>query len=307
MLNKLLALTILTTVCAAVNAQIAPTAPTERQIRRMILTAPFEGVYLGIQTEDISKENFSKYGLSNVRGVGIDKVLENSPAAKGGLQNGDVILKFNGEEVGSVRKLTRLIGESAPDHAAKLMISRNGGEREISVTLGKREMPQFSGRAFNLENLPNLETMPGMPRTMPTVPLPPMGSGDSNVFVWRAGNSRQIGVGVTTLTKQLGDYFGVAEGKGLLVNSVRENSPAAKAGLQAGDIIVEIECKTVGGMVDLIRAVNEKKEGGIGLTFIRDKNRQTVSIVPEIVREEKMKAEELEKLFGTAPDKDTEN
>ncbi len=308
MLNKLVALTILTTACSvAAVAQTAPTAPNERLVRRMILTQPFDGGYLGVQTEDISKENLSKYGLSTVRGVGVDKVVENSPAAKGGLQNGDVILKFDGEEISSVRKLTRLIGETAPDHAVKLTVSRSGGEREISVTLGKREMPQFSGSNFNLGSLQNLEMMPGLPRTMQTMPLPPTGDGDSNVFVWRTGNSRQIGVGVTPLTKQLGDYFGAADGKGLLVNSVRENSPAAKAGLKAGDVIVEVEGKAVNGMPDLMRAVNEKKEGGIALTFIRDKNRQTVNIVPETVKEDKVKPEELKKLFGDAPDKDSEN
>ena len=98
-----------------------------------------------MQTEDISKKNLSKYGLAAVRGVGVDKVVENSPAAKGGLRNGDVILKYEGEEVSSVRKLSRLIGETAPDHAAKLTVLRDGGEREFSVTLGKREMSPFAG------------------------------------------------------------------------------------------------------------------------------------------------------------------
>lgn len=308
MLNKLVALTILTAACGgAASAQTAPTPPADRQMRRMILTAPSEGGYLGVQTEDVSKENFSKYGLANVRGVGVDKVSENSPAAKAGLQNGDVILKFDGEEVSSVRKLTRLIGETAPDHTVKLTVWRNGGERELSVTLGKRELPQFSGGNFTFENLPNLEMMPTLPRTMQPVPFPPSADGNGNVTVFRNANSRQIGVSVTALTEQLGNYFGVAEGRGLLVNTVRENSPAAKAGLKAGDVIIEIEGKAVNEMPDLIRAVNEKKEGSVTLTFIRDKNRQTVNLTPETNKEFKVKTEELEKIFGSAPDKDSEN
>lgn len=308
MLRKCVALTILTMAgSVAAIAQVVQIAPPNRQVRRMILTAPSEGGYLGVQTEDISKENFSKYGLSTVRGVGVDKVVENSPAAKAGLQNGDVILRFDGEEISSVRKLTRIIGETAPDHQVKIIVSRNGGEREISATLGKRQMPQFSGGNFTFGSLPNLEMMPELPRSMQAMPLPPMGDSDSKIFMWRDGDSRQIGVGVTPLTGQLGDYFGAADGKGLLVISVRENSPAAKAGLKAGDVIVEVEGKVVNEMTDLIRAVNEKKEGGIALVFIRDKNRQTVNITPETVKEDKMKPEELQKLFGDAPDKDTEN
>ena len=122
------------------------------------------------------------------------------------------------------------------------------------------------------------------------------------MFVFRGGANRQIGIGVTSLTKQLGDYFGVAEGKGLLVNSVRDNSPAAKAGLKAGDVIVEIEGKPIKETSDLIRAVNEKKEGVVAVTFLRDKNRQTVSVTPETVKEEKMKPEELQRFFGDAPE-----
>ena len=307
MFNKLFVLTVLTAAtCVAANAQNAPGLPTERRIQRMTFGVPFEGSYLGVQTENISKENFSKYGLAAVRGVGIDTVVENSPAAKAGLQKGDVIVKFEGEEVSSVNKLTRLISETAPDHTARLTIFRDGGEREISVTLGKREMPQFQSGNFGFENI--VPMTPRTPRMMPTVPLPPLGSGDSNnVFIWRGGASRQIGIGVTSLTRQLGDYFGVAEGKGLLINSVRETSPAAKAGLKAGDVIVEIDGKQAKTMADLIRALNEKSEGGVAVTFIRDRNRQTVNVTPETVKQEKMKPEELNNLFKTDGQNSSDN
>jgi C-terminal processing protease CtpA/Prc len=76
----------------------------------------------------------------------------------------------------------------------------------------------------------------------------------------------------------------VASGKGLLINNVRENSPAAKAGLKAGDVIVEVEGKSVASNLDLIRAIGEKKEGDVNLTIIRDKNRQTVRVTPEAVK-----------------------
>ena len=105
--------------------------------------------------------------------------------------------------------MSRLISETAPDHTAKMTIWRDGGEREISVTLGKRDLPQLAVGNLNLENLTPF------PRGMQTVPLPPMadGSSESNVFIFRGGANRQIGIGVTPLTKQLGDYFGAAEGK----------------------------------------------------------------------------------------------
>jgi serine protease Do len=117
-----------------------------------------------------------------------------------------------------------------------------------------------------------------------------------DLFVFRGSTNRQIGVGVMPLTKQLGDYFGISDGKGLLVSSVRENSPAAKAGLKAGDVIVEVEGKQVNETFELLRAVNEKKEGDVTLTVVRDKNRQTFRVTPEILKGANLPLVELENL-----------
>ncbi len=301
MLRKLSAFVLISAAVGAIaNAQQTPTAPketVEKRIQRMILTAPFQRSYMGVQTQEITKENFSKFGLSSVRGVGIEKVVENSPAAQAGLQTGDVIVRFEGEEVTSVLKLTRLISEVAPDHTAKVTVLRGGTEREINVTLGKSDGPQFQngGALEEWYGLPGIPEFPRVPRLREFPP--PAGDNESNVFIWRGGANRQIGVSTAPLTKQLGDYFGVAEGKGFLINNVRENSPAARAGLKAGDVIVEIEGKEVKGMTDLIRALNEKKEGDVSLTIVRDRNRQTVRVTPEISKDGAMKFEEFEKFY----------
>lgn len=273
----------------AVFAQETPKAPTtprapqriERQVE--IFTAA-GGSYLGVQSQDITKDNFSKYGLREVRGVAVEKVTENSPAAQAGLQNGDVIIRFNGEEVTSARKLTRLVSEVAPDHQADITVLRNGSEKKVTATLGKRPAPSFGDGNFTMVMPPTaLGRIAEMPRVMP---FPPQGTwtmpngSDRSFFMFR-GDSRQIGVGVMSLNKQLGDYFGVSDGKGVLINNVAENSPAAKAGLKAGDVIVEADGKAVANQVDLMRTINEKKEGEVTLTIVRNKNRQTVKVTPE--------------------------
>ena len=302
MIRKLLAFTVISVAgSVAVNAQDAPAAPkdrVEKRVQSFMLNAPFERSYLGVQTVEISKENFAKFGLSQVRGVGIEKVVENSPAANAGLQNGDVIIRFEGEEIKSVSKLTRLIAEVAPEQSVKVTVLRGGGEREFDVTLGRHEFPQMPMSNFRFENMP-LPAVPRMPQ-MQTVPLPPLGR-EGDVFIWRGAASRQIGVGVTALTKQLADHFGVSEGKGLLINNVRENSPADKAGLKAGDIIVEIEGKEVKGQIDLIRALGEKKEGDVNLTIIRERNRQTVRVTPEASKDGAMRFEEFENFYKANP------
>lgn len=249
-----------------------------------------DGGYLGIQTEEVTKENFAKYGLREVRGVAVEKVMEGSPAEKAGIQTGDVIVRFNNEEVTSTRKLTRLLGEVSPDHQVKITIVRGGGERELTATVGKRPMPKFDEGAWSnfprtpfppsgefpkgefpkgefpkMENMPKIEIMP------PDAPDAP--------FVWSMGSGRRIGVGVTTLTKQLSEHFGVTSG--VMINEVRADSPAAKAGLKAGDIVVEAEGREVKSEGDLIRAIQEKKEGDVTLTIVRGGNRQTIRVTPE--------------------------
>lgn len=244
-----------------------------------------EGGYLGVETVEITKDNFAKYGLREVRGVAIDKVLDGSPAAAAGLQAGDVIIAINGDSITSSRKLTRLMSEVSPDHAVKLTVLRGGSEREITATAGKRPMPVFTDGNFRFNfpsDFPNVQ-MPEMGPMVRSLPrgqaMPRIPNFPSEDFVWAFGPTRQIGISITPLTKQLSEHFGVESG--VMIDSVRDNSPASKAGLKAGDIIVEVEGKAIRVDGDLIRAMSEKKEGDISLTIVRDGNRQTVKVTPE--------------------------
>jgi serine protease Do len=299
MLRKLPAFILMaTSSCAVIYSQKTPEAPKQpektQRAQTMIYGDVFAGgSYLGVQTQEITRENFSKYGLNEVRGVGVEKVMENSPAAQAGVRDGDVIVRFNGEEITSTRKFMRLISEVAPDHQARLTILRGGSESEISVTVGKRPSPRFENGVFEMRMPPVVGEMP-MKIQVPLTPrvgqtpqvrvMPQVGELNRDFLMLRGG--RQIGAGLMPLTKQLADYFGVGEGTGLLINDVRADSPAAKAGLRAGDVIVEVEGREVKGMGDFIRAIGEKKEGDVNLTIVRDRNRQTVRVTPE-----KMKGE----------------
>ncbi|MEP7214026.1 MAG: PDZ domain-containing protein, partial [Acidobacteriota bacterium] len=255
-----------------------------------------DGGYLGVQTEEITKDNLGKYGLREVRGVGVGEVTAGSPAQVAGLQTGDVIVNFNGEEVTSVRKLTRLLSEVAPEHQSKLTVLRNGESRDLTVTLGKRPMPKFEDGGFALPPagrsgrlivpptgaMPTLPPMAELPQIQAMPPMPQMPGGGDNFFVFRGfGSGRQIGANTRPLTKQLAEHFGVTGG--VLVDQVREDSPAAKAGLKAGDIIVEIDGKEVTGNIDIARAIAAKKSGDVELTIVRDRNRQTIRVTPETV------------------------
>lgn len=226
------------------------------------------GTFLGVGTEDINKENMGRYGMREVRGVGVTLVRKDSPAEKAGLKKDDVILRFDGESVTSTRKLSRLVGESAPDQTVRITISRGGAEQEVSATLAKHNMTNILGAGIRDEVLRGIEK-----------DWPQINSGDGN-FVFSFGGNRRIGISTQSLTKQLADYFGAKDG-GLLITSVNDNSPAAKAGLKAGDVVTAVDGEKVTSAGDVSRAINKKQDGEVSLTILRDRNTRTVTLTPE--------------------------
>src|SRR5215510_909914 len=256
------------TVMALLDAEAEASQDQDRQFSLFL----DGGTYLGVSTEDISKENMSRYSMRDVRGVGVTEVLKDSPAEKAGLRKDDVIVRFDGESVTSVRKLTRLVSESSPDQTVRLTISRGGVEQEVSVTLSKRD---FGGL---LRAKINDDVWHGVTKDFPRLEMN-LGEFDDNSFVFAFGN-RRIGISTQTLTKQLADYFGVKDG-GVLITSVSESSPAAKAGLKAGDVITAIDGEKVTSPGDITRALNKKETGDVSLTVIRDKSPRTVTLTPE--------------------------
>ena len=226
------------------------------------------GAFLGVGTEDITKENMGRYGMREVRGVGVTQVIKDSPAEKAGLKKDDVILRFDGESVTSVRKLSRLVGESSADQTVRITISRGGAEQEVSATLSKHNVANIFGAGIRDQVLRGIEK-----------DWPQINSDDGN-FVFSFGGNRRIGVSTQTLTKQLADYFGAKDG-GVLITSVTDNSPAAKAGLKAGDVITAVDGEKVDSSGDVSRVINKKQEGEVSLTILRGHSTRTVNLTPE--------------------------
>ncbi|HKO98012.1 MAG TPA: PDZ domain-containing protein [Pyrinomonadaceae bacterium] len=244
------------------------------------------GSFLGVHAEDISKENMARYNMREARGVGVTEVVKDSPAEKAGLRKDDVILRFENDSVTSVRKLTRLVSEVAPDQTVRLGISRGGGEQDVSVTIAKRDNAH---NAFQLKNFEGFKKLEGLDKLKDLYKEAPDGSkvwkweghgGDGN-FVFSLGNHRRIGVSTMQLTKQLADYFGIADGKGVLVTGVTDDSPAAKAGIKAGDVITGIDGEKVEDSGDLSRTINKKKEGDVTLTIIRNRDTKRITVTPK--------------------------
>jgi len=182
------------------------------------------GSYIGVSVSDL------RPGDEASQGVRVGTVRDDGPAAAAGIQDGDLIVEFDGERVRSARQLSRLVDETPPGREVPLTVARGGARVALAVT------PEAGSGVTTAVHgyLPDL-TMPDIDR-----------------FQWepRLRWSRpRLGVQAMPLVPQLADYFGV-EG-GVLVASVEDGSAAAAAGLRAGDVITAVGGQAVNDLAGL--------------------------------------------------------
>jgi serine protease Do len=213
---------------------------------------------LGVTLRDVTPEKARELKLPAEAGAIVTEVSENSPAAKAGLLKNDVILEFAGDRVRSVAHLRRLIRETPAGRTVTLQISRGGQTRSLSVKLEPAES-HFTFRA-------------------PEIHIPEFQGPDLYFNIFTPGVT--LGISADDLTRQLAEYFGVKQGKGVLVREVMAGSAAEKAGLKAGDVIVRVDDTEVKTVSDLRHALPRDFEGKrkVTLTIVRDRREQTVPV-----------------------------
>jgi len=223
------------------------------------------GSFLGIGVAEIDNERAQALNLKEERGVEITRVDDDSPAAKAGLQKGDVVLEYSGQRVEGTEQLVRLVRETPVGRSVKIVVSRSGNLQTLAATTAARKTPTV--REFRFE-MPGMPGMP-MPIPMPDVPRPYMG--------WR---SAAVGIEAEALDSQLAEYFGVKEG--VLVRSVVKGSAAEKAGLKAGDVITKVDGEKVASPRDISSAVRSKRsQKTLPLTLMRERREMTVNVTLE--------------------------
>lgn len=190
--------------------------------------------WLGVTLQPVDDGLANAVGLDEAQGVLISEVTADSPAAEAGLQPGDVILQVAGEDVADPRAISFAVADLAIGSEAIFTLFREGQQIEETVTIGQR---------------------PDMMAAAPTSPEM-MDPGDSS--------GPKIGVAVAPVTPQLRAQLGLPpEVGGLVIQSVSTDSPAARANLRAGDVIVEASGEAitdVGALRDAVaQAVEDDK------------------------------------------------
>lgn len=218
--------------------------------------------YMGVDIQDVTADRLGALKLKEERGVEVTMVDQDAPAGKAGIKEHDVILQFNGTQVESEEQLRRMLREMPPGRNVALGISRDGNPMTINVQLADRgKIATAMKPKVVIPRVPGPEMeVPGFALQMRTY-------------------SSVLGVQTENLSRQLGDYFGVKNGEGVLVRSVEKGSAAEKAGLKAGDVIVRADNEKLSDRADLSQILRNHRAGGkLTLGIMRDKREQTVVI-----------------------------
>ncbi|MFY9559759.1 MAG: PDZ domain-containing protein [Terriglobales bacterium] len=221
--------------------------------------------YLGVDIADVTTERLGALKLKEEHGAEVTMVDQDAPAGKAGLKEHDVILSLNGAAVESAAQLRRMIRETPAGRVVTLGISRDGQPQSIKVQLanrGKTQVWQAMPRDFKIE-------MPAMPMIADL---------DIPVSVVIAHSSLRSGLMVENITPQLGEFFGVKNGNGVLVRSVEKGSRSEKAGFHAGDIIVRVNNQAVHDTSDFTRALRATSGGTAAVTVVREKKEQNLNL-----------------------------
>jgi predicted metalloprotease with PDZ domain len=239
----------------------------------MVLLDDEGASWLGVESQEITSEKAKELKLPAERGVLLERVVPDSPAAKAGLKDSDVITEINGQRVEGAAQFRRMIHEIPAGRSAQFTVWRDGRAQTISVTLGKSEEHgntwfRTAPRAFSFQ-LPKIE--------VPEVaPMPDMDWGGYGVL---AGARPRLGIDAEDLSGQFGAYFGAPDGEGVLVREVNSGSPAEKAGVKSGDVITSLNGDRVRSLGDLREKLAGKRdEKTVKLGVLRNKNEVSVTV-----------------------------
>ena len=204
--------------------------------------------FLGIIPEkpvEVQAQGFQGTGLM------LKQVVAKTPAAEGGLKAGDVLILFDGKPVEDGDDLTFFLRQSTPGDRVNLEWVRGGERRKGVVKLGSRDEPDVKVKVLGKE--------------IATINL------DDSAF---------LGIGSLSINDNLLKHFAVKEGHGILIDAVVKGSPAERAGVRVGDVLVELDGHAVESPGRLRRLLEDLKPGDkVRLRLVRDRQSLVVDVV----------------------------
>ena len=221
--------------------------------------------YLGVDISDVTTERLSALKLKEEKGVEVTMVDQDAPAGKAGIKEHDVILTMNGTSIESGAQLRRMIHEMPPGRVVSFGLSRDGQPMTVKVQLADKHS-EFSVHSpkpgdFHFQ-IPEIH--------VPDIDIPAI-----QVMITSSARS---GLTMENISPQLGDFFGVKNGNGVLVRSVEKGSRAEKAGFRAGDVIVKVNDQAVHDTSDFSHGMKSRSGNSVTVVVVRDKKEQTLTL-----------------------------
>ncbi|MBP7252101.1 MAG: DegQ family serine endoprotease [Alphaproteobacteria bacterium] len=202
--------------------------------------------WFGVRIQGVTQEIADSLGMGKPRGAMISSANADGPADKAGIKNGDVVLTFDGKEVTEMRRLPRVVAETAVGKTVPVTVWRDGKEITLNVKLGELESHEKAEEKTEKKLVKSSE---------------PNQAGKESVD--------EIGVSVGALTAEYRKKFGIKpDVKGLIVLEVKPGSKAAERGLMAGDVILEIAQQEVSSTADITKGIKTAKEKGKPLLLL---------------------------------------
>ena len=239
-----------------------------------ILVGDESSSWLGVETQEVSSDKAKELKLPAERGVLLGKIVPDSPAAKAGLKENDVVTEINGQRIEGTAQFRRIIHEIPAGRTAQITVWREGRSQTLSVTLGKAEHGRHAFRmaapapgtfAFRMPDLPEIPEIPSM-------------EWNGGLFL---GGQPRLGIDAEDLSGQLGTFFGAPDGEGILVREVNPGSPAEKAGIKAGDVITSLNgerIRSVGDLREKLSAKRDEKRTSVKMGLLRNHNELSLTV-----------------------------
>ena len=202
---------------------------------------------LGVSVQNVTSDMAQSLGLKQVGGVIVGSVQPGSAADRAGVKQGDVILSFNGQAVHDMNSLRNRVADTAPGTSASVVVVRDGGERGLTVKLDEAKVRQSARRDTESDS----------------------------------DDKSALGVSVAPLTPELADRLGAPKNAhGLVVEDVNPDGRAAEAGIRAGDVIQQVNRRSVQSVDDLREALRRSGENPVLLLINRQGNDLFVTVRP---------------------------
>ncbi len=203
---------------------------------------------IGVQIAPVSKEVAETIGLGAARGALVRGVEPQSPAAKAGVEPGDIIVRFDGKVIERSADLPRLVGNTAPGTTSRLTVFRRGAQRELSITVGEVDSEATRAQAPAAAPTPN------------------------------SGVVQALGLGLSDLSEAQKKALGISGG--VIVTSAE--GPAARAGLREDDVIVSVANEQISNLKSLEVVLSKQdRKRPLSVLFRRGEWAQFTVIRPE--------------------------